>query len=511
MGNNNLKKKKKLQEEAKENFYKKGRELGTSDNMLNYCWDQCVKPQLGYSFNKGHLIAYSLIALQEMNLYYHYPSVYWQTACLIVDSGSDEQHEGESTDYGKIAVAISNLQQQGIKIARPDINTSSFGFKPDVANNEILYALKAINGVGDNLAKSIIAHRPYTSYEDFIQKVNPQNSELVALIKAGCFINIEHAQPENTMLKFLDANTTLVEKLTLAQINRCVEYGIITEDSEIYHNYRMINFKKYVLDDKRLYKIVIDPNKKIPKCGYHDRLFRLDSASQPFFEVNYSEDSIVSTDGQYYVISEKLFTKEVKAKYLDPLSEWLNDESVIRKYNTALRQETYNHYVKTGVMHWTFDALSMYYTHELSVIEDTEYGIVNFYDMPEEPEPYDYVIRYGKGGTQIPYPKYKITRVCGTVVDSDNDKHIVTLLTEYGIVKVKFNKGQYQFYNRRAKEHPSWFKRGTLLLVAGFRDGDIWRAKVYGDSIYKHTVNKIVEITNENQLVVLEERVFDED
>ena len=35
-----------------------------------------------------HTTAYALIALQEMNLAYKYPIIYWNCACLSVDSSA---------------------------------------------------------------------------------------------------------------------------------------------------------------------------------------------------------------------------------------------------------------------------------------------------------------------------------------------------------------------------------------------------------------------------------------
>ena len=44
--------------------------------------------------NKSHTLAYSLIALQEMNLAYNFPIVFWNCACLITDSGGNADDEG---------------------------------------------------------------------------------------------------------------------------------------------------------------------------------------------------------------------------------------------------------------------------------------------------------------------------------------------------------------------------------------------------------------------------------
>ena len=46
-----------------------------------------IRKQLGYSFSLPHIVAYSTIAVQEMNLAYHYPLIYWNAANLIVDAG----------------------------------------------------------------------------------------------------------------------------------------------------------------------------------------------------------------------------------------------------------------------------------------------------------------------------------------------------------------------------------------------------------------------------------------
>ena len=48
--------------------------------------------------NKSHTLAYSLIALQEMNLAYKYPIIFWNTACLISDSGGAQTDSDEEED-----------------------------------------------------------------------------------------------------------------------------------------------------------------------------------------------------------------------------------------------------------------------------------------------------------------------------------------------------------------------------------------------------------------------------
>ena len=46
-----------------------------------------------------HTVAYSIIAVQELNLAFYYDPIYWDTACLIVDSdGIEDESEEEDTE-----------------------------------------------------------------------------------------------------------------------------------------------------------------------------------------------------------------------------------------------------------------------------------------------------------------------------------------------------------------------------------------------------------------------------
>src|SRR5699024_5196099 len=149
---------------VKDDFFNKGSKVA-SDNLLHYIWDYQIMPQAGYGFSLLHSSAYSLIALQNMNLAHRFPSVYWNTACLTINSGANEESESDKgTNYGKVAVAISDMQQRGVTVSIPDINKASFGFTADAKNNTIVFGLKGIHGIGDEVVHNIIDNRPYNSF-----------------------------------------------------------------------------------------------------------------------------------------------------------------------------------------------------------------------------------------------------------------------------------------------------------------------------------------------------------
>ena len=512
------KKKVHLQKQAHDEFFEAGKENGTSENLLNYIWTECITPQLSYSFSLPHILGYSTIAVQEMNMAANsYPIILWNCANLITDSMSDEEVEG-SSDYGAVGKAIAGMQRRGIKIFNPDINKAGFGFIPDIDNNAIICGLKSLCGIGDDVAKTIIANRPYASFDDFcirmIETKKVQNSQMLVLIKAGCFLNLDSQDRAETMRKYLTKyQYKPTEKLTLAQIKAIKEYAIIPEDLAICVRY--IDFKKYVLDPSGFVANYKDPNKKVPKCGYHDRYYVLDEQSQAFFTEHFTEDSVIRVQNGFYVVSEKKFSKEIDAK-LEPLRQWFESDAALNAYNKATFSSIWNQYASGNEAKWSMQALTYYDDkHELDGVDNHKYDIVDFNLMTEEPESYETYTRWIDGEVKE-LPKYVIHRIAGCVINADNNHHTVSILTQYGIVDAKFYKEAYAHYNRRISitddkgkktvvEEP-WFKRGTLLAIAGFRRGDQWIPRVYADSVFKHTVNRIVSIEEDGSLDLQVER-----
>lgn len=467
------------------------------------------------SFSINHTTPYSAIGLQELNLAYHYPIIYWNTACLIVNAGADEEAEKtKTTNYGKVASAIANMKAKGIEVSLPLINSAKFEFVPDEKNNRIIYSFKSLCNVGDEVAKMIIENQPYDSFEDFCVRMIDTKlikpSTMIILIKAGAFTELDNEDRRKTMDKFIRRNLfSPCNKLTMQQYKRMKEENFIPDELKLV--VRIKDFKDYVLHDFFFKENVIDKSKKkIPKCGYHDRHFILDDTSMPFFKDNFSEDSIVGVCGEYYIISEKKFIKEWE-KLIQPLKDWFDKEDTLKKYNDMLFTQCQGKNASGSIPKWEMDSLSFYYTeHELKNLDEDLYGVVNFFEQPEEPEIYDTYTRYIKGEKRE-FSKFRIDRLAGTVLDKDNSKHTITLLTQYGVVNVKFGKGQYGFYSKRISHEgkiveDSWFKRGTKVMVCGYRRDSQFFAYKYADTIYNHTCMKIEELYEDGTALLKTER-----
>ena len=500
-------------------FFENAKNKGLSEALTNYTWKVLINTQRGYGFNKSHTLAYSIIGLQELNLAYKYPIIYWNTANLIVDSGSLDEESNDSTNYGKIGIAIANVQHEGVPISFPSINSAEFGFSPDIPNQRIIFGLKGINGINTELSQQIIANRPYESMEDFAKKMLDtgivKTSQMVKLIKAGCFTELHDKNRRNTLDWYINHYLiTPVTKLTMQQLNKMKEAHLIPEQYE--RSVKTLAMKKYILDDEGFYKNYIDPEKKMLKRGYHDRWFILDDIGQEKYNEFFTENCIVDVVDGHYIVSEKKIEKECEI-YLQPLREWFISPEAINRYNWNLTIEMWEKYGEGTPAHWSMEALCYYNAeHELDRMDEQKYGVVNFFDQPEQPTSYEFYTRYVNGEPKI-VPKYNITRIAGTVLNADNNHHTVALLTKYGLVNVKMNKGHYAFYSKtiskvnekgeKTRLEESWLKRGNLLLIAGIRRDDQFWPMIYTDTIYKHTVNLIQDVYNDGTLKIQVERI----
>jgi DNA polymerase-3 subunit alpha len=500
--------------EAKKMFYEKGNQSGTRKIMLKYVWEEVFSKSFGYSFSSIHSYGYTIIALQEMNLYNKYPSLYWNTACLIVDAGANEESENnKSTNYGKVATAISNMQSHGVKIALPNINTADFGFKADIENNRIVYGLKGINGLGDDVVRIIILNRPYSSLQQFITKMISSNESLVKnkqmiqLIKAGCFDELENHNRTNIMKNYIQQIYEPKSELALRNINNIIDSDIIPEHLQIY--VRIYNFKKYISNPNFIYGLI--KPKKETKKGYTDKLIKIDEIAFPFYQDNFSEENIVEYVDDTFIISENKFKKEFDKK-MEGFKEWIIKENTLKQYNEYLYNKTWNKYAEGTISKWEMDSLCFYYTqHELKNSNLSEYNIVNFFELPENPKIVDTYTRKG-----IQHPKFEITRIIGTILEKNKYKHNVTLLTINGVVNIKMYDGAFNNYDRQVSKinedgsktivEKSWLSRGNIVLFAGYRVGNVFRPYRYTDTIYPHTVTLVESILPNGQLVLNTER-----
>ena len=520
------KKSEKAYKEVQDMFYEKGKQNNIDTHTLNYIWDVQVKRQKGYSFSILHCIAYTFIALQEVLLYEKYPPIYWDTACLTVNAGADDEDSDtkKSTNYGKIAKAIGDMQQKNVNVTLPNINIAKFGFYADVPNDRIVFGLKGICGIGDDIASAIIQNQPYSSFDDFIEKMNNYKSEdddnkfgdnaIITLIKAGAFDELIGMDRVEIMQMFIRRISKPLSSLSFENIPIIAELGLLKED-QMNYEYRIYKFRKY-LYNKRFF---IKQEGKSDNTSYYqlDRQF-----AEPFFydhfETNMIENKDYYYDNQGYVVVKKgSLEREIKKIFQSIKTSVFDNPEILKAVNEKRFMDTWNEKVEGTISKWEMDSISFYYhEHELAHVNKEEYLIVDFSALPEIPA-ISGTFTY-RGQTK---PRFKLDRVCGTVLDKDKNKHTVTLLTPTGVTNIKFYKGQFGFYDKQISDidennkktvlEKSWFTRGNKLLVTGYRRGDQFVPQKYIDSAYRHTLQLITDIDEQGNLKLQSDRIGGEE
>jgi DNA polymerase-3 subunit alpha len=543
------KKNPKAREDSKKLFYKKGLENGCRELFLDYIWNELFSAQFGYSFSILHTLGYSTIAIQEMNLYKKYPSIYWACACLLVKSnsidrdyveGMDIENKERQNDSATISKALGELQNANITIAPPNINRAQVGFVPNEEDNSILMALKNISGINNATAKRIIENRPYSSLIDFHKRMVETKEEVVlstgklqnksivsesatiSLIKAGAFDEVEGKPREQIMDEYLHVLQPNKTKTTAADIDRLQDVGLIPAEYDDYlsiHNFVQAIKDCPIVQEEELntkgkkvkvkYALVVDNDIEYQEkmIRYLEEHFISTMTEGVDYKYSYEGNLMVRLDSRKNSLQGQYKTKIV------PLIEYLKSEECLNNYNDYLFKQFKENRASGSISIWEFESCA-YYSKENGGIFDNirleDYLTTGFDKLPEQPIIDRYFI---KNGNKLPI--YKIDRIAVTVVDKNINKNYITCLDSSGaVINVKLGQ-RMSFYNRtisvgngkdKVVIDKGYFEKGTLLLINGYRKGEDFIAKSYVNSILgKHTVMKVKKIIN-NELIIQSER-----
>lgn len=436
-----------------------------NQRLGEYVWETAIKPQMGYSFSLIHSLAYSFVGLQTIYLATYFDPVYWNTACLRVDAGLDED---ASSNYGKIAKAVGNIIHRGIPMSLIDINKSGYMFEPDVETGSILFGMKGLNGVGGEIIQDIIENRPYESFNDFQERVKVKKPVLISLIKSGAFDKF--GDREDIMREYIWSICEPKKRLTLQNFNGLMERNLIPEE---------LTF------EKRLFVF----NKALRKYCKLDEYYTLPDNFYEFYEEFFDVDLTTIYNG-YIVIDQKIWQK-LYTKGMDKARDYLRNhqEEMLQQLNQTLFDEIWNKYAAGTLATWEMDSLGFYYhDHPMKKLDKLSYNIKAYNSLPDNP-PVERTFK--RNGIDIPL--FKTCRVVGAVVAKDDNKSCVSILTpESGVITVKMNRDYYARLNRQMSQvqadgtkkvmEKGWFTRGTLLMFNGFK-----RSGMFFTKTYRHT------------------------
>ena len=128
----------------------------------------------GYSFNRSHAVAYSMLSYYTAWLKSYYPLEFMFSIL------KNENDKDARTEY------LIEAKRLGLKIKLPHVNESEIYFS--LKDNSIIFGLAEIKFISDSIANKILDKRPFADYSDFIDKASKKgsgiNSRAIAALNA---------------------------------------------------------------------------------------------------------------------------------------------------------------------------------------------------------------------------------------------------------------------------------------------------------------------------------------
>lgn len=444
-----------------------------------------------YSFSVVHAYSYSLIGYQGAFLKNYYP-LYWNTACLSINAAATEIEDEDSeedkkknktTDYAKISKAIFDLKQDDVTVHTPDIEKSELGFSTDRENNAILFSLKALDGVADDVAAQIIEFRPYTSFHNFLEthvlfdaekypdrrKLN--KNTMLSLIFSDAFVSLGMKRSE-CVVQYIKTQIGPVENLTTRYLEELQKNRILPSefDNFIAMKNWMPKIKKFQHEDKKTWKIPHTEQEVIQHI------------------YDYYLDSIESDNGMEILLTKKIANAVYKERE-QAVKAWLenNSEAILAKINQIRVKQEYQEWTKgKSAGDLAFKAMGMYIGESWLDTAAERYGVSEYLSLPRAD---DNIVGWGKYKGQE-YPLFSICQIPIAVIDKNTKHKTITGYTKGAIITLRLKPESFDYYS-------SLFVRGEKLIVWGYRGNkdDTFTVKLY-NSVRKnysetHTVMRV--------------------
>ncbi len=159
-----------------ESFFLNCREKGYSEDIIKEVWRQ-IESFAGYSFSKAHSASYAVESFQSLYLKAHFPLEFM--VAVINNFGG----------FYRTWVYVHEARGCGAAIHPPCVNKSTY--KTTIYGSDIYIGFIHIQNLEEKFARSVEVIRakggPFTSLNDFIDRLCPGLEQLILLIRTGAF------------------------------------------------------------------------------------------------------------------------------------------------------------------------------------------------------------------------------------------------------------------------------------------------------------------------------------
>lgn len=254
----------------------------------------------GYGFNKSHSAAYAMITFQTAWLKTYYPQEFM--AALLTS-------EKDNTD--KVVKYIDEAKRMKIFLGAPDINHSQLEFSAinKDGQDQILFGLGAIKGVGEAAVESMLEARAegeFKDIQDFINRIEPQkvNKRVIeCIIKAGGLDSFGYSR--RALLEQVEMMVETAKKSSTLQ--KDAQFSLFGDDDEVMTvELSLKNYEEY--DLKALLEFEKDT------LGFYVSGHPLDNFREAIDSINYTLSSELENiaDGSSAIFIGKV--EEIKVK-----------------------------------------------------------------------------------------------------------------------------------------------------------------------------------------------------
>ncbi|MFA6187828.1 MAG: DNA polymerase III subunit alpha [Sulfuricurvum sp.] len=254
----------------------------------------------GYGFNKSHSAAYAMITFQTAWLKTYYPQEFM--AALLTS-------EKDNTD--KVVKYIDEAKRMKIFLGAPDINHSQLEFSAinKDGQDQILFGLGAIKGVGEAAVESILEARvegEFKDIQDFINRIEPQkvNKRVIeCIIKAGGLDSFGYSR--RALLEQVEMMVETAKKSSTLQ--KDAQFSLFGDDDEVMTvELSLKNYEEYDL------KALLEFEKET--LGFYVSGHPLDNFREAIDSINYTLSSELENiaDGSSAIFIGKV--EEIKVK-----------------------------------------------------------------------------------------------------------------------------------------------------------------------------------------------------
>lgn len=269
-----------------------------------------------YGFNRSHAFGYGALAVQMTYFKAHYPDVFYEV--MLKDS--------------KRITLLHDAQHSGFKLSLMLINRMPYYDK--LSNTQIFLGMRAIKGLPHDLAVWILAHRPFTGLQDFIQKI-PENFQKVSVIQPLILVG--------AFDEFDPNRRKLVENLP-----RLIDFSSVFQTDLFADSSASLTFSYTVYDDYN----------HAEKYQFESDLMGIAITEHPLMRIaqkrqgNFTEISQLSVDQKQTVLVQLIQLKTHKTKTGATMA-FLTVSDTISELDVTLFPEVY-HRVLPELSHDTF-------------------------------------------------------------------------------------------------------------------------------------------------------------